>query len=51
MGGLTGVDYASLPVLFEAYGVVKAEWPFYLDKIRLLVEIAMKYCNSNKATA
>jgi hypothetical protein len=48
MGGFTGFDYTSLPVLFTAYGIGTDHWAFYLDKFRILTDIALRFWNAEK---
>jgi hypothetical protein len=48
LGGFAGIDYASLPALFNVFGVRPEEQIFYLDKIRILSEALFKH--SKKGT-
>lgn len=48
MGGVTGVDYASLPFLFQIYSVPHEMWYDTFEKIQILIGQAIKKFNTKK---
>jgi len=45
MGGVLGIEYASLPAVFSAMGVPESHWYFEFEKIGAINSIACKYWN------
>ncbi len=41
-GGLIGMDYTALPVVFRLTGVPRADWPDLFEDIRVLENAALK---------
>jgi len=50
MGGVLGVDYSSLPAVFEAYGVPEEHFRFEFEKIAIINSIACKYWNQDSGS-
>jgi len=48
MGGITGVDYASLPFLLQIHGVPSDMWRDTFDRIQIMVGQAVKQLNPKK---
>jgi hypothetical protein len=51
MGGFLGFDYSALPVILDSKRIPKYEWPFILDKLNIISNIAVRFWNKNNDTA